>query len=620
MRKILLPFLICFFAINIKALPGDTIKVQAHQNEHWSWNGAIDKWVVFPQNKTYRKVLLKYTLGCPSTGCSEWDYTTQIKARKRGGGFFEIARIITPYAGNFPSNWRYTWTFDVTDYAAILEDSVEIRAFYGGWQDGFTITLDFEMIEGTPPRPVLQIEEVYSSGPGGFKYGISGNSIENHLTPKSISVHSNTKSAKFKVTQSGHSFGGNLNCAEFCNKKYYLLVNGQQRFSQEVWRDDCGLNPVFPQAGTWLYDRSAWCPGEKTLTFEHDISPYLNPGVSNSVEMNMDSYTYSGGAGFDPNYIIEAHLVTYGDAAFNNDVSIEAIKKPSKEADFSRFNPICGAPEIIIRNTGKNDLTSVKISYGMDGAAMQQYTWTGNLKFMQKETVVLPALNSISNGRFKVIVSNPNNTQDEYALNNTIYSEVETVPDYDGKFVVVLLTNAAPHENAYKIYDHTGTEVYGKSGFSPFSFVRDTVDLPKGCYEFVFTDSDKDGLSFFANNDGGGTLSFWKMGGVTLKTFPSDFGTELRHQFTVGGGVGINEKVAVLKMNIFPNPSSGIINISNEINDEALVTIFDMLGREIYTGSFIHNTSVDLSEEGKGVYFIVVEQNNQRISKKVMIY
>ena len=50
----------------------------------------------------------------------------------------ELGRIITPYGGNYGSQWKNTWTFDVTDYATVLQDSVRINAFYGGWQNGFT--------------------------------------------------------------------------------------------------------------------------------------------------------------------------------------------------------------------------------------------------------------------------------------------------------------------------------------------------------------------------------------------------------------------------------------------------------------------------------------------------
>ena len=127
----------------------------------------------------------------------------------------ELARVITPYGGYYANTWRNTVQFDVTDFASILQDSVKIRAFYGGWSDGFTITLDFHFIEGTPPRTVQNIRNVYVSGPGGFPYGNVNNSIENYLTPKTFPLNSNETNAMLRVIPTGHG-AGTQNCAEFC--------------------------------------------------------------------------------------------------------------------------------------------------------------------------------------------------------------------------------------------------------------------------------------------------------------------------------------------------------------------------------------------------------------------
>ena len=55
----------------------------------------------------------------------------------------------------YANNWEFTTVFDVTDFIQILRDSVEIRCHYSGWSSGFSATLDFEFIEGTPARDVM---------------------------------------------------------------------------------------------------------------------------------------------------------------------------------------------------------------------------------------------------------------------------------------------------------------------------------------------------------------------------------------------------------------------------------------------------------------------------------
>ena len=53
------------------AAVGDTIVVQAHNSVHMNYHGNFDAWAVFPSDTFhFSKVLMKYTLGCATTGCA----------------------------------------------------------------------------------------------------------------------------------------------------------------------------------------------------------------------------------------------------------------------------------------------------------------------------------------------------------------------------------------------------------------------------------------------------------------------------------------------------------------------------------------------------------------------
>ncbi|MEM9023585.1 MAG: peptide-N-glycosidase F-related protein, partial [Bacteroidota bacterium] len=277
---------------------GDTTHVATHQQTHWTWWGGTDTTVLFPDDsKRYEKILMYYTLGCPASGCSEWDYTTKIEVRHDNGvdslpQLIELARIITPYAGTYSNDWKHTWTFDVTDYAPILRDSVTIRAFYGGWQNGFTVTIDFDFIEGIPPRDPLMVSNLYRSGPGGWKYGIAADPIESKLIPKDVAIPADAANTAVRFTASGHGFGNNnggnpLNCAEFCEKDFMVKVDGVQRYSQAMWRDDCGMVALYPQGGTWLFNRANWCPGEKAIAYTHELTDFVTPGSTASLDIDL---------------------------------------------------------------------------------------------------------------------------------------------------------------------------------------------------------------------------------------------------------------------------------------------------------------------------------------------
>ncbi|MBK7970035.1 MAG: hypothetical protein IPK08_14430 [Bacteroidetes bacterium] len=69
-----------------KAAEGDTTSIRVHNAINMNWWGQYNQWGVFPAPGTsYRRINLDFTLGCPPTGCSDWDYTVQVEALHKTG-------------------------------------------------------------------------------------------------------------------------------------------------------------------------------------------------------------------------------------------------------------------------------------------------------------------------------------------------------------------------------------------------------------------------------------------------------------------------------------------------------------------------------------------------------
>jgi hypothetical protein len=81
--------------------------------------------------------------------------------------------------------------------------------------------------------------------------------------------------------------------------------------------------------------------------------------------------------------------------------------------------------------------------------------------------------------------------------------------------------------------------------------------------------------------------------------------------------VGIAEKNE--NINIYPNPSNGIINVSFDNNQKRNISIKDINGKLIISKAVSSSTKIDFTEYGKGVYLIDIHSNNKIISKKVTI-
>jgi hypothetical protein len=87
-------------------------------------------------------------------------------------------------------------------------------------------------------------------------------------------------------------------------------------------------------------------------------------------------------------------------------------------------------------------------------------------------------------------------------------------------------------------------------------------------------------------------------------------------------GDTINPKIKKdIDILIYPNPSTGIINISRiDVGNNTLVQVFDMSGRLLKTKILINSqTQLDLSNYPKGTYFIRIREENRVITKKIII-
>jgi hypothetical protein len=86
----------------------------------------------------------------------------------------------------------------------------------------------------------------------------------------------------------------------------------------------------------------------------------------------------------------------------------------------------------------------------------------------------------------------------------------------------------------------------------------------------------------------------------------------------VGGGAGITPLNALLQANVYPNPSSGKINI--ELPSDSKIRIFNMTGVEVYNSAAQSGlVSVDLSSNAEGIYFVEIDNGFNKQVKKINI-
>ncbi len=96
---------------------------------------------------------------------------------------------------------------------------MEINYIHTGWEPnndrGWLISIDFEIITGTPVAVPISITEIYNDH---FPYGDSLKPIDQTLLPKSFITETNTDFVRLRVLQTGHGMDEPDNCGEFCSK------------------------------------------------------------------------------------------------------------------------------------------------------------------------------------------------------------------------------------------------------------------------------------------------------------------------------------------------------------------------------------------------------------------
>ncbi len=645
-RIIILLYVLSFVSDFSFAAPGDTTWVTVYENRKIDHYGNYDTTAVLPAAGTqYRKIRMHYILGrytCPAGTqyCGSWDYTTLVYAKPQNADTVELARVITPYATDWSTARKHDYIIDVTDYAPILAGNLDMQYQYEGYSWGFTLTLKLEFIEGVPPMDAVAIKNVYD---GYYAIGKTDDPIESHLIPKTFTYSAPVTNAILKNTISGHGSDDN-GCGEFCSKYYQQFINGNQISQKQLWRSSCGVNNIYPQTGTWLFERANWCPGEIVYPIFHDISATTNPSSPFEVNMDFEPYTapnQSNTGGFN----IVSQLITYKAPNHSLDASIEDVIAPTNDPNYARSNSICNHPIIKIKNVGTDTLKNLTIEYQLVGGQSATYNWTGNLAFLQEETVDLGSNPVVFNGNesnqfFVRLAAVNGQSQDQNALNDTYQTTFVAAKAYPATFRMYLKTNNATsttnppyNETNWTIKDASGTVVASRINNQNDSLYIDTLSLPSGCYTFEMTDDNCDGINwwyyqYYDINPGIGQAKFIKETNLgPLKSFTGDFGCNIKENFTVGYVLAVDEIEAPMgSIDLFPNPAKDKIQLLADVLKTEILnyTIFDAAGKTIQSESVTISPSTVLNIDTKdlkdGLYYITCNfQNGFATTKKFIL-
>lgn len=655
-----LTILLMSIGLASRANPGDTTWVQAnsrnieHDASNTDWYGNYDTAVTFPSgNTTYRRIYMIFTLGkyqcagynyacnnCSNSiaWCADWDYTIQNYVMTPDGDTVELGRLITPYAnagGSLP-NMPYTWTkkyvYDVTDYASLLKGQAGMRLFYSGYSGGFTGDIKFAFIEGTPDRTVTGIVPLWN---GSYSYGNTADPINSHFQTVNETAPAGTQSASIKFTVTGHGSDSINYCCEFMSHNYQVMENSNQVDQYTIWRPNCGANELYPQSGTWIYQRGNWCPGAIVYTNTHNLQN-ITAGTNFTTDIVFDPYTSPSNYSPDNfefgSYTTYATLIYYGGFNKTLDASLDEIIAPNIDNDYFRENP-AGKPTVHVKNTGSTIITSMQFQYGVQGTSLANYTWQGSLQPLHDTDIVLPeqwSMRELSgttgNSTFTAQITQVNGQTDDDATNNAMTSTFTPTPKWPTSIIVSMKTNNEGNngicETSWQILDFNDSVVAERVNAAYNTTYNDTVNLGVAPYRLVVTDGGCDGLNWWGFSQEGitaGAISVHKvaipatilpLNGDNVSTYPNDFGCGFTQYFTANSfGLDVNE-VSNSQQGIeaYPNPAQNnvTVNINGFHQVNGTLQVIDILGRTVIQKQCSNSAeSLNVSKLSNGVYTIV---------------
>lgn len=530
---------------------------------------------------------------------------------------FELMSFVTPYGIYLDLGMQgKTWYFDITDYTPILQDLKRLTMERGGERQE-DIDIKFLFIVGTPARDVLNIQQLWRPASSGYQNIINDRTFEE----RSVAMHPDGAFFKIKSVITGHGQEG-----EFNPRLHKMNVNGgDEEFNYIIWTE-CSTIPIYPQGGTWLYDRAGWCPGNPSDVYEFDITEYVSPGQSHLID-----YTLSN-AGGTSNYLVNNQLVTYGPANFELDARIiDIIHSNKQHAAWERFNPACSHPEIIIQNTGSTTISSLDIMYQMEGGSPMNLMWTGELAFMDTTAITLNIDDySFWNGTdniFKVEISNPNGEEDENPYNNNFNIEIGQVDVYDVLewFTIECLTNNQGNHTSYTLTDLAGNILLEMDDLESNTIYSNDITLEPGCYRLRIDDAGDNGLYYWHQSQyGQGHFRLKNNNGVILENFEPEFGRFAEYEFAIVDIVGTPEwsQEATL-ITTYPNPTSDYVYIDFQRTNSTLVKVevYNATQARIYDDSFYTEGTtqvINLKNSPPGIYYLHILIKDQRIVKKII--
>lgn len=254
------------------------------------------------------------------------------------------------------------------------------------------------------------------------------------------------------------------------------------------------------------------------------------------------------------------------------------------------------APKVLVAANGSNGLSTLDVSYGVNGGSANQPLTGLGLAHNEKKAVTLSGTNFTfaASNTYNVTISNPNGSADPTPADNTFGGSFNGGNTGTADKIRIQVKGDAymADEASFQVKNGAGTVILNVPVGSMTNSTTQTWDvtLPAGtdCITFLLSDDYGDGwgyntTSFFKVFDYSGNVL-----GTQIKNIDSDNTLESFLQgatsITSSGASASIEELGVEGVMIYPNPANDVLNVSfTGVEGTYTVAILDLAGRTLAT-------------------------------------
>lgn len=377
--------------------------------------------------------------------------------------------------------------------------------------------------------------------------------------------------------------------------------------------------------GTWGETIDASQTGVITKTVTYTLPANINGVDLNIGKLQFFAILHTGHNTYSNSAVVTAAEITptYTNVP-NATASANSIVNSFNVCDGQSITPI-----IKVDNSG-SAITSINFSSSINGGTAVPYTFNGNIPAFGSQEITLPAMvvNAQGTNTLQVTITSVNGGAGNVGNVSVATKPIAIASVADGlNAVVKMTTDRYGSETTWKLFNSANTVVAQggpytdatASGAFPQADVNVTLNANE-CYKAVVYDAYGDG---FDSGYGNGDFKVMVNGiaVATVATFSA--GSSMEDAMKVSGTASINEASAEIGMSVYPNPASGLVNVSFDAKGDYTVSIMDVAGRVVATQAVsaagTTNIEMPISNLQAGNYFVSVANGASSYTQKLMV-